>query len=142
MTSSPRAKKLLALVDLVNKTSQTIINEWEKEDSLASATDVPRDSPSLPSWELYNAQRTILSACGAFSELVHDPQLHLLEMSVEYFEARALHVAAEHRIADILAQTDPAMTGIYIGDLSEKVGIDARKLCESLDPYCQIKLIY
>ena len=131
MTSSLRAKKLLALVDLVNKTAQTILSEWKKEDS-SPIPDAPQDSPSLPSWELYNAQRAILSACGAFAELVHDPQLHLLEMSVEYFEARALHIAAEHRIADILAQTNRDKGGIYIGDLSEKVGIDARKLGERL----------
>ncbi|KIP12880.1 hypothetical protein PHLGIDRAFT_97630 [Phlebiopsis gigantea 11061_1 CR5-6] len=127
MPALPRAQKLLALVDLVNKTAQTILAEWETEDASSSSSQPEQDSP-LPSWELYNARRTLAGACGAFDELVYDPQLRLLEMGVSFFHSRALYIATEHRIADILAHTDRVRGGMYVGDISAKVGIDARKL--------------
>ena len=127
MPASPRAQKLLALVDLVNKTAQTILAEWEIEDA---SSNHPRQDAPLPSWDLYNAQRTLAGACGAFTELVYNPQLRLLETGISFFHSRALYIAAEHRIADILAQTDRSRGGMYIGDISAKVGIDAKKLGE------------
>lgn len=133
MSTSPRATKLLALVDLINKNSKTILDEWEREDSLSSDDMQTNQDPLLPTWDLYNAQRTLISVCGAFTELVQNPQLRLLEMSVGFFESRALHVAVEHRIPDILATADRAKGGMYIGDLSAKVGIDVRKLGTFID---------
>lgn len=136
MSTSPREKKLLALVDLINKASKTILEEWRKEDSSSPDGLQTSQDPLLPTWDLYNAQRTITSVCGAFTELVQNPHIRLLEISVGFFESRAFHVVVEHRIADILATTDRSKGGMYIGELSTKVGIDARKLGMSVYYAC------
>jgi hypothetical protein len=122
MSSQDRTQNLRSLVELVTKASETVIDEWAKEGT--------GNSP-LPSWELYNAQRTIIAACGVFSELVHDQRLRLWEVSTSFFESRALHIAAEHRVADILARLDPTgKEGVSIDTLSAETGINALKLGE------------
>lgn len=128
MSHPSRTSQLLSLVNLINKTSQTILREWEKEEPVAFDVSRTGYEPPLPTWELYNAQRTIVSACGAFAALVQNPQLRLLELSSGFFESRALHIALEHRIPDILARTEG---GTYIGDLSAEIGVDSLKLGES-----------
>ena len=131
MSHPSRASKLLSLVDLINKASQTILREWEKEEPLPLDASRTGYDPPLPTWELYNAQRTIVSACGAFAALVQNPQLRLLEISAGFFESRALHIAVEHRIPDILARTGLKEGGAHIEDLSTEIGIDPLKLGES-----------
>lgn len=125
MSTSARAQKLLALVDLVASASQTVIQEWEKADTTSDT--------GLPSFELYNAQRTIIGACGAFSELVNNPHHRLLEVSAGYFESRALHIAVEHRIAEVLATVDQSQ-GMHVKDLAAKIGINVQKLGTELLP--------
>lgn len=125
MSTPSRTQKLRALVDLVNKASETVIGEWEKQDSLNQCQSESSES-ALPSWELYNAQRTIISACGSFTELMHNPQLRLIEVSAEFLESRALHIAAEHRIADVLAGA--GSNGVPIDTVASKIGINALKL--------------
>ena len=46
----------------------------------------------------------MLAAVGMVTELVSDPSSRLLEVSSQYFEARALRIAAERRIPDLLAK--------------------------------------
>ncbi|KAI0923350.1 hypothetical protein AcW1_006336 [Taiwanofungus camphoratus] len=126
MTTSTRAEKLLALVDLVSQAAQTVVREWALQDD---CKDNIADHPgsSLSSFELYNAQRIIIAACGAFTELVHTPQTRLIEVAMEFIEARALHIAAEHYIADHLAKVEQT-TGMSLDDLSKATGIESQKL--------------
>ena len=128
MPTSPRAKNLLRLVELVNQASQAIVKEWEREDLQSSEGTGTNQDSSLSTWDLYNARRTMIGTCGALTALVQDPQLRLLEMSMAFLESRALHIAAEHRIPDILAQACQTGGGVYIKDLSDKVEIDVHKL--------------
>lgn len=124
MASSSRAQKLLALVDLINLSAKTILLEWEKEDSQSSTEDsVDRILPSL---ELYNAQRTVVATCGAFSELLQNPENFICEVAMGFFQSRALHIAAEHRVADVLAAV--GQEGMLVEDLGAKIGLDPRKL--------------
>jgi hypothetical protein len=83
---------------------------------------------SLPPKALFDAQRTILSAAGMLTELGSTPSNRLLEVSTQYFEARALHIAAEKRIPDMLAGFDES--GVAVEELAEQVGCDAAKLCQ------------
>lgn len=121
MTSSSRAQKLLALVDLINSSAKTILQEWEKEDSQSSTED-----SILPSLELYNAQRTVVATCGAFSELLQNPENFICEVAMGFFQSRALHIAAEHRVADVLAAVGQG--GMLVEDLGAKIGLDPHKL--------------
>ena len=128
MSLQERTEKLLALVDLVTKASHTVIEEWRKESAQPSI-----NSTQLPSWDMYNAQRTIIAACGAFSELVQDPRRRLMEVVTGYSESRAMHIALQLRFADVLARLDPSgANGVHIDALAAEVGIHPTKLCESL----------
>ncbi|KAI8630832.1 S-adenosyl-L-methionine-dependent methyltransferase [Xylariaceae sp. FL1651] len=95
-----------------------------------------KDEGSLPAKPLFDAQRTLLAAAGMITELVSEPQSRLLEVSSQYFEARALHIAASHRIPDILAQH--GQEGLDIKSLAGKVGIESRKLSRVLRCLCSI----
>jgi hypothetical protein len=120
--------RLLNLVELINNSAKTIINEWaDAPDSDSSEVR----SGLLDSRDCYNAQRTILGAAGMLTEVVGEPNNRLLEVSSQYFESRALHIAAEHRIPDILAGHDEE--GVSVGDIGAKIGIESLKLCKFLN---------
>lgn len=92
--------------------------------------EAKRQAPqALPDRELFDHQRTLLAAAGTLTELVSEPQNRLLEVSSQYFEARALHIAADARIPNILAKHGES--GVAIEALASEVGIESRKLCKS-----------
>jgi len=62
-------------------------------------------------------------------DLVHDPVTRLTEVAASFFNSRALRIAAEARIADMLSDADPA-EGISIEKISQKVGIRTQNLSE------------
>jgi hypothetical protein len=115
MDSHSTSAKLQQLGALIQSALSTLITTNEK------STD------ALPSKLLFDAQRTILSAAGMLTELASDPSSRLLEVSTQYFEARALHIAAENRIPDLLAASDE---GVTVDELAKSIGCDAAKLCE------------
>lgn len=91
----------------------------------------PKKQPpqTLTDRELFDHQRTLLAAAGTLTELVSEPQNRLLEVSSQYFEARALHIAADARIPNILAKHGDS--GLAVETLAAEVGIESRKLCKS-----------
>ncbi|KAL7622056.1 hypothetical protein AAE478_007557 [Parahypoxylon ruwenzoriense] len=93
---------------------------------------------TLPSKPLFDAQRALLAAAGVLTELVSEPQNRLLEVSSQYFEARALHIAADKRVADILAKSKD--TGVDIQTLASEVKIEPRKLSRVLRCLCSIHI--
>ena len=128
-TVAPRsvadAEQLLALSEIISKNARIMISEWAK-----NPIDIPdtKDGIALPTHELYQARREILSAAGMLTEMVAEPQHRLQEVSSQYFESRALHIAAEHRIPDILKGHDKE--GVSVEDISAKTGIESKKLCQ------------
>lgn len=52
-----------------------------------------------------------------------------MEMAVQFYEARALHILAEARIADIFAEGNHE-AGVHIDEVSRQTGIKAHKLGE------------
>lgn len=136
MSESSRSEQLLALVDLITKAAHTIVDEWQKSPSPASE-QAPSSEVELPSWELYNARRVIISACGAFAGLVQDPQSRILEVAASFEEARCLHIAVEHHIPDVLERLEPGNSrGVPIDELAAEVGVNKEKLgkCDILSP--------
>lgn len=120
------AVKLLQLSELIATSTKAIIKEWSNGPTSEDTT--------LPSRELYELQRTLISAAGMVTELVQDPAMRLLEVSNQYFEARALFIAAEKRIPDILSEAGG--NGLSVDDLGLKIGIESRKLCMNSSSDC------
>lgn len=119
------AEKLLALCELISTSAKTIVNEWSET---PVQTPAIKDGVSLPSYALFQAQRTIVSAAGMLKEVVCEPQTQLLEVSSQYFESRVLHIAAEHRIPDILVGHDK--DGLSVVEIGKIIGIEPKKLCK------------
>jgi hypothetical protein len=123
MDPNSTSAKLIQLGVLVQSALATLI------------TSSQDDKQSLPPKVLFDAQRMILSAAGMLTELGSTPSNRLLEVSTQYFEARALHIAAEKRIPDMLAGFDDS--GVAVEKLAEQVGCDAAKLCQYYRGICR-----
>lgn len=123
-------EQLVQLGALITENIKIITEEWDKERNTDLApSDVIRDSPKiLPSRRLHQAQRTILAASGSLTELIAEPYNRLQEFASEIWEARALAVAVERRIADMLDEAGEK--GLDTGTLSKKTGVEAAKLCQ------------
>lgn len=80
-----------------------MVQEWAEEQKPGTSNDgAPPDI--LPSRRLYEAQRTLIALTGTLTELVAEPSLRILEVGCQYWESRALFIACERRIPDLLAQ--------------------------------------
>lgn len=103
------AVQLIQLSDLLKATALTVVDEWAKEaepkletgDVDHSSHDTPR---LLPSHKLHDSQRTILNITGALTELLAAPYSRIQEVACQYWESRALYIAAERRMPDMLAE--------------------------------------
>lgn len=123
------AAQLLQLSDLVSSNVRIVIDEWAKEyqSNARPGTSTDGDSPQkIPSHRLHEAQRTILAVTGSLTELVSEPSLRILEMSCQYWESRALYIAAERRIPDWLH--DAGDDGLTAKELGAMTGIEDAKL--------------
>ncbi|KAM5383754.1 hypothetical protein ACJZ2D_001743 [Fusarium nematophilum] len=139
---------LLQLGELIQTTIGQLVES--RRTSAASSSDEQHNSTNsasaaadLPTWGIFNAQRALLAAAGTLTELVSQPENRLLEVSSQYFEARALHIAADARIPDLLAAADGGVdngSGVAIDVLSAKVGIEPRKLSRLLRCLCSIHI--
>ncbi|CRK45149.1 hypothetical protein BN1723_016488 [Verticillium longisporum] len=128
------SNRLLKLGELI----QTNITQLIESRRAVAATGNGTESSDLPPWSVFNAQRALQAATGSLTELISQPENRLLEVSSQYFEARALHIAADARIPDLLAETAPG--GVPVVLLSAKVGIEARKLSRLLRCLCSIHI--
>lgn len=118
--------ELLQLLELTQQAVHTIIGEWAKASSTKRKNETGISASSLPSRELFEAKRTLISATGKFVELVASPSERLLEVSSQYNEARCLHIAVSLRIADVLDTNGES--GVTVEELSVQTGIQAQKL--------------
>lgn len=130
------AAQLLQLSDLLSTNIQTVIQEWAKEQKIGVSNDgAPPDM--LPSRRLYEAQRTLLALTGTLTELIAEPSLRIIEVGCQYWESRALFIAAERRIPDMLQSADvDSSVGVSAKWLSEKTGIEHLKLSRILRALC------
>lgn len=124
------AARLLQLSELLVSSTRTIIDEWAKESHHSnSSTDSSSNGPSkiLASRKLYEAQRQVLAITGSLTELVSEPHSRIIEVGCHYWESRALYLAVERRIPDLLAAAGE--DGLSGAELGEKTGVEALKLC-------------
>jgi hypothetical protein len=114
--------KLRKLVSLISETSEAVISNWEKGTAQAETIE----DVQLPSHGHFNAQRTLLAALGSVEELVGDPSTRLIGFAMQYLESRALQIAAEHRLPDILQQH--GSKGLDVAEVAERIRVDKDKL--------------
>ncbi|KAJ5698549.1 hypothetical protein N7462_000554 [Penicillium macrosclerotiorum] len=134
------AVELIQTAELISKAVKTVVAEWSQEleafkDSRRSGS--PTAVQILPSHELFNAQRILSAAVGKITELVSEPSVRILEAATQFQESRALYIAAERRIPDILAAYDE-QGGLSVPKISEQAGIEHRKLSRVLRYLCSM----
>ncbi|KAL2839749.1 S-adenosyl-L-methionine-dependent methyltransferase [Aspergillus pseudoustus] len=117
-------QKLVAVGNLIQNSIQAVVDEATKQRPRAS---------SIPSWPIYEAQRTIISATGALLELVSDPSMRLMEFSGQYWESRALAIAVAKRIPDLVGSSEQ---GVCLEEIAAKTGIEIGKLGRVLRCLC------
>lgn len=120
-----QVKELLKATEVLNAAVKTTVEEWTTTGS--EGTLIGDTRIVLPTSSGYNAQKTILGAMGKIQELVSIPQMKLIEMSEQFYESRALHIAVEHRIADLLEGHDAE--GVPVSELARLTGLHGGKLC-------------
>ncbi|KAI1335920.1 S-adenosyl-L-methionine-dependent methyltransferase [Xylariaceae sp. FL0016] len=108
------------------------------QSAIASYTQHIDGEESLPSRPCFDAERTLLSASGLLTELVGSPSKRLLEVSMQYFEARALHLVASQRIPDLLAKAGEE--GVDLNTIAAASGVEALKLGRVLRCLCSIHI--
>lgn len=127
------AAQLLKLCDLLTSSVRTIVEEWGKEserDRSMSDNSQEKTANQLPSRALHQAQRTTLAVTGSLTELVSEAPSRVLEIACQYWESRALFIAAERHIPDLLA--DAGCQGLTAKQLGLMTGVEHLKLglCE------------
>lgn len=139
MAVDPQFAQLLQLGALVQDAiTKYLVDEYQDGQHCAVSSD-----GSLPTWPQFNAQRCLLAASGSLTEAVSDPASRLLEVSSQYFEARALHIAADQRIPDALAVSRTGSDqdgGIDLATLASSTGIESRKLGRIMRCLCSIHI--
>lgn len=123
------ADKLLQLSDLLREAALTVKEEWAKEDFSDKKTSSGDTAKILPSHKLWNAEKTIEAISGALVELVSEPYQRIQQVLTEYIESRALFIAAERRIPDLLAEAGEE--GLDLDVIAEKTRIEPKKLGKS-----------
>ncbi|KAJ5725584.1 uncharacterized protein N7483_006941 [Penicillium malachiteum] len=118
---------LSAAAQILNSSVEALIAEWKSDDAEGKTLD---NGVLLPTQASYDAHKTILGAVGKIQELVSSPPIRLIETSCQFYESRALHIAAEHRIADLLAAHDEQ--GLAVTELATKANVDTDMLLRIL----------
>ncbi|AEO59636.1 hypothetical protein MYCTH_2066662 [Thermothelomyces thermophilus ATCC 42464] len=113
-----------------------LIQTWVANYIAAKNDPGAESQGSLPSKPLYDARRTLLAAAGMLTELVSDPSSRIIEVALQQFEARSLHLAAATRVPDLLAERGE----MGIDELSARVGVEKKKLSRVLRCLCSIHL--
>ena len=129
---------LLKTSELLTKCVRTVIEEWSLDYSDSSSSN--HAPTTLPSHTLHEAQRTILAICGTLTELVSEPPSRVIEIACQYWESRALYVAAERRIPDLLSTTEARENGISALELGKATGIEQQKLSRLLRCLCSVHI--
>lgn len=122
--SESEARQLLGLVDLLRESVLTVTQQWEKERNSSVTEDSAQQT--VPSPDLFEAQRRIEAIAGTLIALVAEPSHRIQQVMTLAVQARALILATEMKIPDKL--TAAGKQGIHVSMLSERTGIESRKL--------------
>ncbi|KAH9829165.1 S-adenosyl-L-methionine-dependent methyltransferase [Rhodofomes roseus] len=133
-SKSNRAQTLRSLVQLLVNTSEVVIKEWEAEEQHPQPDD--HLASSLPSHQLFEARRIIVAACGMCVDLVEDPRIRLQELSETFALSQAFDTTVRAGVPDILAEAMPRSGSVSAAELSQRTGIDEKKLVRLMRFLC------
>ncbi|KAH9225206.1 hypothetical protein K456DRAFT_1755521 [Colletotrichum gloeosporioides 23] len=134
--SESEARQLLGLVDLLRESVLTVTQQWEKERNSSVTEDSAQQT--VPSPDLFEAQRRIEAIAGTLIALVAEPSHRIQQVMTLAVQARALILATEMKIPDNL--TAAGKQGIHVSMLSERTGIESRKLARLMRTLCTIHI--
>ncbi|KZT65014.1 S-adenosyl-L-methionine-dependent methyltransferase [Daedalea quercina L-15889] len=117
-SASDRIAALRSLISLLTDASEAVIKEWKATD--ARGVDGLANA-SLPSPELFDARRILIGACNMCIDIVDDPLNRIMDINFAYTAGRALYLAVQTNIPDIL-ENKPATEGIAVSELSRRIG--------------------
>lgn len=118
------ARQLRHILKLLNDSGERLAKEWETSENdveaLSNHTQTTRAE--------HDAVRVMLACFGSLQSLISSPYMYLSTLSMTYVISRALHVAADHNIADHLARG--GVNGISAAQLAQLTSVEEGKLCE------------
>ncbi|OQU99123.1 hypothetical protein CLAIMM_04802 [Cladophialophora immunda] len=135
--SGKPAAQLREVLALLSAAVESLASQWESapggEGTAPSQTEgaaATATATHTVSHAEHDAVKVIIAALGSLESLVLDPHTRLLNLSMSYLIARALHVAAEHGVAEVLARVEQGGGGgVSTGHLATATGIEEGKLC-------------
>ena len=122
--------QLREILSLLSTAVETIASEWELHSNEGLLNGEAGYTASSASHTKYNAVKTVLAAVGSLESLVVEPHVRLISLSTSYTIARALHIAAERNVAELLARAGD--DGIHATELARLTGIEEKKLCKNV----------
>ncbi|KAJ3045592.1 hypothetical protein HDV00_009249 [Rhizophlyctis rosea] len=121
-TQLPRAQQIAHLLKLINQSGEQLIQILQNGEDLDSRDGTGR----LVSECYHNASRTMIASLGLMQDVVREPADRLLELVGQYHESSAMHILADLRIPDVLAEAGDE--GMPVSELAERVKVEPNKL--------------
>jgi hypothetical protein len=120
--------QLREIFTLLSTAVEKLASEWELRSSKDPLHTDTKGVDSSVSHVEYNTVKTVLAAVGSLESLILEPHARVISLSISYTIARALHIAAENNIAEVLARAGD--DGLLAADLARSTGIEEKKLCK------------
>lgn len=137
--SHPRAAKAIGelreVVAILSKAVEDLICDWEssgKHDVVngSNGIDMSARNSDISHTE-QRAVKTIQAALGSIESLVLDSHTRVLNLAASHLIARALYIAVEHNIAELLAGAEAdGKSGLSAADIALVAGVDEGKICK------------
>lgn len=122
------ALQLRQVTQLLTAAVDEIATRWE--DKTLEETHVSTENVGIArQHDRPDPVKTVLAALGHVESLVTEPHRLLVDMSTSYLTSRALHIAADHDIAGIIARAD-GDDGLHVEELARLAAVDQDKLCK------------
>lgn len=126
-------EKIAALLDLIQKSTQEAMEEYEK-----SGAGIPEPGSRVPhlldsapdAIALKTAIRTLEAACEMLCSTLAQPMHTIINRSMPY-ESACLRLVANAKVADVL-QDASARHGLKVEVIASRVHVDSRKLLQML----------
>ena len=125
-TDKPVAQ-LRETLALLSTAVEKIASEWEQRSDNRDIHAKMGADLSISHVE-HDAVKMVLAAIGSLESLIVEPHMRLNILSSSYTIPRALHIAAEKNVAEVLAQGKN--NGVHAADLARSTGIEEKKLCK------------
>jgi hypothetical protein len=128
-----RAAKLRKTIELLSSASETLITEWKKTGTTDTQSTPRAVGFQLPSHAEYEAEQIVKAALGTIEALACSAEIRALEVNIRYVESRALHIALNHHVPEILAEQ--GQDGVHVDELGMATGLEKNKLGK---PHCNL----